>query len=229
MANVTIPVALDMNRDIAHTDAMEPSLADQRAQVTRDAIIQAVQHLLVHEHPAAISVPAVAKVAGVSVRTIYRYFPTKAALLDGVANHFPDRSLGGDWQVLFDTRGQALRDLWTDFATNIDAVRAEHQSPAGADLRQRRLVESRVMMNKFLADLFPQAAGPDLDDLADQVIAVTSSSMFLELTDRLGHNADKATDLALACAEALLADFEAKLARNANASTSAASPGDASP
>src|SRR3712207_3613808 len=54
---------------------------EQRAQ-TRSRIVRAVAALVAEEHPAAVSVPAVARRAGVGVATVYRYFPTKEALLD---------------------------------------------------------------------------------------------------------------------------------------------------
>ena len=47
--------------------------------------MRAVSDLVANDHPAAISVPAVAERAGVGVATVYRYFPTKEALLDAAA------------------------------------------------------------------------------------------------------------------------------------------------
>jgi len=51
---------------------------------TRRAIVEAVAALLVEGDAGAVSVPAVADRSGVSVRTIYRYFPTKADLIAAV-------------------------------------------------------------------------------------------------------------------------------------------------
>ena len=47
--------------------------------------MRAVAELVADAHPASISVPAVAARAGVGVATVYRYFPTKEALLDASA------------------------------------------------------------------------------------------------------------------------------------------------
>src|SRR5207237_5936910 len=54
----------------------------EHAELTRRAIIDALIGLLVDEHPALVSIPAVAKRANVSVRTVYHHFPTKEALFD---------------------------------------------------------------------------------------------------------------------------------------------------
>src|SRR3954462_11150288 len=54
----------------------------EHAELTRRAIIQALIELLVDEHPALVSIPAVAKRANVSGRTVYHHFPTKGALFD---------------------------------------------------------------------------------------------------------------------------------------------------
>jgi AcrR family transcriptional regulator len=55
---------------------------DDSSQETRQRIVDAVAALVTEEHPATISVPAVARRAGVSVATVYRYFPNKGQLLD---------------------------------------------------------------------------------------------------------------------------------------------------
>ena len=57
------------------------SLRDQQADLTRDLIVRAFQELLRNDHPDAITYPQVAEAAGVSLRTVYRYFPTRADLL----------------------------------------------------------------------------------------------------------------------------------------------------
>src|SRR5215203_1486893 len=61
------------------------TLREAHTLATRGRIVQAVADLVAEAHPASISVPAVAKRAGVGVATVYRYFPTKEALLDASA------------------------------------------------------------------------------------------------------------------------------------------------
>ena len=66
----------------ADVDEEQPSLRASQAAATRRRIVDGLLALLAEDHPATLSVPAVARRAGVSVATVYRYFPTKEALLD---------------------------------------------------------------------------------------------------------------------------------------------------
>lgn len=59
------------------------------AEETRAAILRALVDLIVEEGPGTIAIPRVAERAGVSVRTVYHYFPTKEALFDGLTDAIP--------------------------------------------------------------------------------------------------------------------------------------------
>lgn len=68
----------------AQPAASPVSLRARQAQVARDAALDAVVDLLERGELADIgdlSMPEVARAAGVSLRTLYRYFPTREALL----------------------------------------------------------------------------------------------------------------------------------------------------
>ena len=63
------------------------SLRERQAAVIRDAILDAVADRLDHDDPDDIAMPQVAAEAGVSLRTLYRYFPTREAMFDAVGDH----------------------------------------------------------------------------------------------------------------------------------------------
>ena len=73
------------------------SLRDQQADLTRDLIVRAFQELLRTDHPDAITYPQVAEAAGVSLRTVYRYFPTRADLLRIAAAWFGELAGDAPW------------------------------------------------------------------------------------------------------------------------------------
>src|SRR3954470_17657305 len=73
------------------------SLRDQQADLTRDLIMRAFQELLQNDHPDAITFPQVAEAGGVSLRTVYRYFPTRAELLQSAAAWFGEFVEGARW------------------------------------------------------------------------------------------------------------------------------------
>jgi AcrR family transcriptional regulator len=73
------------------------SLRDQQVDLTRELIMRAFQGLLQTDHPDAITYPQVAEAAGVSLRTVYRYFPTRADLLQSAAEWFRELTEGARW------------------------------------------------------------------------------------------------------------------------------------
>ena len=187
--------------------AAQDELGERRAAVTRDAIRASVVELLNNEHPASISVGDVAKQAGVSTRTIYRYFPNKQALLDDVANIQLRRveAVATDPYALFRDPERWLPELWRTFADDVASIRAQHASTAGRDLRDRRLGNNRVEVRSQYRRRFPDMNDDDLDRLVDVTIAVTSSRMFLELHDRMGWEVADAADLSVWILDAVIA------------------------
>jgi AcrR family transcriptional regulator len=63
------------------------SLRERQAAVIRDAILEALAGRLDQEDPDDIAMPQVAADAGISLRTLYRYFPTREAMFDAVGDH----------------------------------------------------------------------------------------------------------------------------------------------
>src|SRR5262245_5695898 len=61
------------------------TLRNQHAELTRDLIFQALTRLVLDEGIHDFSIQQVADVAGVSHRTVYRYFSSREELLEGLA------------------------------------------------------------------------------------------------------------------------------------------------
>jgi AcrR family transcriptional regulator len=62
-------------------------LRERQAAVVRAAILDALASRLDHEDPDDVAMPQVAADAGISLRTLYRYFPTREAMFDAVGDH----------------------------------------------------------------------------------------------------------------------------------------------
>ena len=173
------------------------TLRDRHRETTRRRILEAVHEVLAEESPTTLSIPRVAARAGTSLRTVYRYFPTKEALVDA-ASRVSEAATHGRAGFLPTTATLAdyLRVVWGEFARNIGSVRAQHLTPAGRELRASRLPRGRAAVrHAFTAegiDLPPD----DLDRLTDIGVLLVSSTVFLELTERLGHDVAEAADLA---------------------------------
>jgi AcrR family transcriptional regulator len=167
-------------------------LRERRRAATREQIIEAVHQVLTEEHPATLSMPQVAKRAGTSLRTLYRYFPTKEALVDAASQTFtvPATAVGG--RVGMGNLDEYLRASWNGFSRSVAAVRAQHLTPAGRALRERRLPSSRVAVRTVLVDDGVDLPDDELDLLVDLVVALMSSAMYLEMVDRFGHSEEDA-------------------------------------
>jgi AcrR family transcriptional regulator len=159
-----------------------------------ERIVDAYMELLETASPTGVSMPAVAERAGVSVRTLYRYYPSKDDLQQVASVWFDRRTRAAMESPTIDLSNfrQYLQLLWTDVAGILPAVRVQHTTPEGRAVRSARLPESRAQVDQTLSD---EVRGPRRADVVDLIVAVSSSSMFLELVDRMGHEPSQAADL----------------------------------
>jgi len=163
---------------------------------TRGRILDAARDLLLSRHHSDFSVAEVAQAAGVTHRTVYRYFPSKEALITAVAERPTDDEEGLAPPTTYAQAPDALRSFWRFFGQHLDDLRAERLLPAGLELRRARLPRGRHMVASLLADAgVPE--GPTRDRLTEVVVLLTSSGTLLELVDRQGHTVDGAADLVI--------------------------------
>lgn len=184
-------------------------MTDLRArnhESTRRTILDATQHLFAEVHGWTLTMDEIAERAGVSRRTLYRYFPTREDLFEEASREWSE-DLGNDPRagVVTDLESFAgyLADQWTRLADNLPAVIAQHQSAAGRELRQRWLAIARRMAG----DLIESDTGGNLgisDELVDVCVAMSSSSMFLELVDRMERDPEKAARMVVWAIGAIL-------------------------
>ncbi len=182
----------------------EPSLRARQLDERRAAVLDAYLELAHRQGAMTVSIPAVAELSGVSVRTIYRYFPSKSELQEAASFRMSEQALfGGSMNdSTADNLTDQLKMLWSGLADNIPAVIAERTSPAGRDIRTTRLVSAR----KTAAAGLPPGANPETVDL---IVAVTSSSMFLELVERMDHPPEVAAQMAARVVDLLIEDEKA--------------------
>jgi AcrR family transcriptional regulator len=66
----------------------------RRAQTTVDAILAAAAHILIRDGYDALSTNRVAERAGVSIGSLYQYFPNKEALVGDLVDRYSDMMFG---------------------------------------------------------------------------------------------------------------------------------------
>jgi AcrR family transcriptional regulator len=174
------------------------SLQDEHIAVTRKRILDAVVELIVEEHPAALSIPAVAARAGVSVRTIYRHFPNKEALLDAVAEIGDEQTQAGfpDDEVRLDNLHVYLPQAWGELVQTRALVQAQNATPLGHELQRSRAVRRRKIIEQVLAqDNDVELAQDDHRRLVAMITHLVSRDTLFDLTDLLGLSVEEAAAL----------------------------------
>jgi AcrR family transcriptional regulator len=178
-----------MNRDMSQTE-----LRAGQIDLTRRRIGIAVAELLAEAGPAALSVPAVAERAGMSVRTVYRHYANKEALVDA-AVHMGSETLHATYprgaRNLSNLRS-IISVLWPELAENRDMVTVFRATPAGVAARRVRLEHRLVEITEVLDDELPDLPADDKRRLAALLTVLLGSSLMLDLTEGLGLDMEEA-------------------------------------
>lgn len=173
----------------------QSELRAQQAEETRRRILDAALRVM-STGLARLSVPAVAREAGVSVPTVYRHFETKADLLAQMYPHaarragldrVPDPSTVGDVK-------SAVRALIERLDALDDVSRAAFASPIADEVRHATM-PSRVARIRRLGDsIEPPLPSADLDRITRLLVVLISQSSLRTWRDHLGVSADQAAE-----------------------------------
>jgi AcrR family transcriptional regulator len=179
---------------ISNTGVASMGLREEKRQLTRRAILDAVLDLVAEGSIEAISVPAVSRRSRVAVATIYRYFPTKDALLTAAAAEPAARAVDADAlsREPADRLPSFHRAMWHDFAGNLPLVRHQVASDAGRAMRDARLADSQRELARYVEHRGVDPASPDGQRLVSLLLLLLGSLGFLELHDRQGLDVDEA-------------------------------------
>ncbi|MEY2452604.1 MAG: hypothetical protein QOD92_2178 [Acidimicrobiaceae bacterium] len=169
----------------------------EHAQLTRERIIEAVIDLLVEERPTTISIPAVAKRANVSVRTVYHHFPTKEALFDALPE--ASRFRGGVAEMPDPASPKEAASMtpqvFAYFERNeslFNAMRVSDAREHVAEQLDRRAIARAAAIAAPLADRLDE---DDLQQLQGLLGALVSYDTYRALTHRYGLSTKAAADV----------------------------------
>jgi AcrR family transcriptional regulator len=172
-----------------------------QAEETKRKILLALVDLLVEERPATISIPQVARSAGVSVRIVYHYFPTKEALFDGLTEAmdsiltFPD----GDGLPSPSSPAElvaAMPAIYRFFAANRRLFRALSVSEFGERSAPSRAADRAARVDKALAPLRERLEPAEYARLRGAVGVFATSAGFEMLTTAWGLSDEEASEVA---------------------------------
>jgi AcrR family transcriptional regulator len=117
---------------------MSVSLREQHAEATRERILSAVAELVERGEAEQLTVPGVADASGVSLRTVYRYYPTREQLLEAAGRWIGDDLLRHPYPRTLDEVAELFRLGCRDFDERPELVRALALSQLGQSVRGYR-------------------------------------------------------------------------------------------
>jgi AcrR family transcriptional regulator len=170
-------------------------LRAQQAEETRQRILDATGQVMARGL-AFISIPLVAREAGVSVPTVYRHFATKHDLLAAIYPHALRRA-GLDEVVVprsMDELRQGLRAHFERTDSLGDLARAAMASPASDEVRRLNIPHRLAAFRRVADSIEPKPSEVDRDRIARLLVILTASSSLRLWRDQLGSSVDEAAD-----------------------------------
>jgi AcrR family transcriptional regulator len=146
------------------------SLREQSAAATRERILSAVADLVERGELEELTVPAVAEASGVSLRTIYRYYPTREDLMEAAGRWIGDELLKHPYPRDLDEVADLFEAGCRDFDERPGLARALALSQLGQRVRGYRRRERLEAIGRALRE---EVGGVDEQELrhAEAVLA----------------------------------------------------------
>jgi AcrR family transcriptional regulator len=129
---------------------MTHSLREQQAQTARQQILGGVAALLEQSTVDALTMPQIAAASGVSLRTLYRYYPTRERLFEAAGRWVGSELLGQGYPQTLDDVADSFEDGCRQFDRHPGLVRALSLSDLGRELRGYRRGERLEAIRKAL-------------------------------------------------------------------------------
>lgn len=170
-------------------------LRAQHAEDTRSRILDAALRVMANGF-ASVSVPNVAREAGVSVPTIYRHFGTKQELLDAIYPHLARSSAQRvpEPPATVDDIRQGVIQYIGYLDTLDDLARAALASPAADPFRKQSIGRRLEVFRPAVDAIEPPLAKADRERIIRLIAVLTSSGTVRLLHDHLEASPDDVAD-----------------------------------
>jgi AcrR family transcriptional regulator len=145
---------------------------------------------------ASVSMPEVAREAGVSVPTVYRHFGSKEDLLAAVYPHVA-RRIGLDKvpdPLTLDDLRDGIRAVFEKVDSYGDLDRAAAASPAADEVRRATMPQRLKRLSRLADSVQPRLAKADRDRITRLLVVLTASSSLRMWRNHLGASVEQAAD-----------------------------------
>lgn len=176
---------------------------------TRERLLETLTEMLAASAD-EISVAAVAERANVSVRTAYRYFPTKEALIDAFNAYTGQRMHSPEWTFDVERLTEIAAGLFRSFAQNERLFRASRRTNAGHELRKRRKADQVREIQRSLKAYAPKLGERRRLQIGAVIHNVFGSEAWLAMLDNWGLTGDETVEAVRWATEAVVAKLEAE-------------------
>lgn len=170
-------------------------LRAQQADETRERILDATVRVMARGLP-DVSIPAVAREAGVSIPTVYRHFATKHDLFAAVYPHL-ERRAGLREMVIPRTMDQlrdGIRAIFDRLEAFDDLARAAMASPAAAEARRISMPDRLAWSRRLVDSIEPPLPEAERARIARLLLVLTTSAALRLWRDHLGAAVEDAAD-----------------------------------
>jgi AcrR family transcriptional regulator len=189
--------------------AYSSELREEQARNTKSRIMDAVIAALARQE--SLSVPALAKAARVSVPTVYRYYPTREALMDATQDAIGERFRRPSWADTSQDYVARIPDRFAWFDRNGDLIRAILGTALGRDLIRAVRRRREKLLEKVVGARLAKKPG------ARARIAILSvlddASTWQLLRDGWGLSLDEASTAAAWATQTLLTRLQAEASK----------------
>lgn len=187
-----------------------PTLRERQAEQVRAAVLDAVVRQLETRSVDDIAMSDVAAEAGISLRTLYRYFPDRPALLHAAGEHLYG-SLGIGYEIAGpEDVSASFRDAATKLSSRPALTRALVQTTAGRAARSAARVQRVEAIRAALAPV-TDGLDPDLARRATAVIAhLCSAASWVTVSDDSGLDDDDAQQAVAWAIDALIGVLQSR-------------------
>lgn len=187
----------------------ESPLRERQAQQTRGDILDALVALLADRAVDEVTTKEVASVAGVSERTVYRHFPDRTALVEGLTERFMN---SGERVPRTPDRFEDLPSVAVDLMSVLEAHHVEAQAEALLNADPRRFTSRTsvhtAQFRELIASGLPQLDTAQQQSLAAVLRVLFSAQTWLRMRAEFGIDGDDSGPIIAWAIEALANEVE---------------------